>query len=652
VIHAAWKSKERYLVLTGLLAVAVIAALVYGPGLGLPFYSDDVYHFLWVETHDADELLMPAGSFASYRPLPSLVWYLWRHTVGFYSPAGFYALNLLLHIANGWLVIALARRLSAGTPPAQRRWLSWAAGLIFVLYPFSYQAVLWVGALTHLLGAFLILLAVLLYDRGRRGGWGWLVASWLIGLLAPFANEAGLTLVGLALLYEWATRKATRIAPALPYLAGPALYLTVWLKWGAREPAGLLERARQAEQLLQKATFFAQGATFPLQFAAARLADRWDWSVGQAVGWGVIVSLIILVLCHTRFGWRRLALAWGWVALTVLPPLVALSAAYVDTAPRLLYIPALGVAYLWGGMVAGLRRPVQRLAPILQTAALALILLPSLLFLRQRMTLFQLVARPVRQAVEVSRTSPEASLLFVNLPAWAAYKENVFPVSTEGVAFMADYVGMRDFVWANTGLTSGAQAATFANILPERPYWYGSWGQVQDWESLDRAIRNAERVYVALYGEREIQLVEAGGVSSAVPTSPPLARFEGGINLLTAQATTQADGLTIVLNWSAEVHPEIGDSVFAQLFDEQGQLLSQADGLALANMFPFWLCRAGDVVRDVRWLPVPGGLAPGEYTLRVGMYNINSGARRPVWDEGGARLADDVAPALRLSVRQ
>ena len=104
--------------------------------------------------------------------------------------------------------------------------------------------------------------------------------------------------------------------------------------------------------------------------------------------------------------------------------------------------------------------------------------------------------------------------------------------------------------------------------------------------------------------------------------------------------------------WSASEHPEIGDAVFAQLFDGEGQLVGQADGLPLANMFPFWLCQAGDVVRDVRWFPVPGGLPPGEYVLQVGLYDTSSGARRPAWDEGGARLADDVVPALRFDVGQ
>ena len=651
---ASGKWQEWRFVLIGLV-VAAVAAFVYGPGLGLPFYSDDMYHFRWVETHDAAELLLPSSSFASYRPLPSLIWYLWRHTVGFYSPAGFYALNLLLHIANSWLVVALTRRLNAGTST----WLPWAAGLVFVLYPFSYQAVLWVGALTHLLGAFLILLALLFYSRGRRGDWGWMAASWLAGLLAPFANEAGLTVVGLVLLYEWAAPRAatkaqtatkakmiTRIAPTL---TGPVLYLAVWLGWGARGPAGLLERMGQVEQLLQKATYFAQGVTFPLQFAAARFADQWSWSVGQAVGWGVAISLAALALCYARLGWwRRFGLGWGWAALTMLPPLVALSAAYVDTAPRLLYIPSVGVACLWGWAVAGLPS-TQRLGLALRTGTLALILLPSLAFLRQRIALFELVARPAQQAVEVSQASPDDSLLFVNLPAWAAYKENAFPVSVEGVAFLPGYVGMVDFVWANTGLDVDVQAATFANIQQDQPYWYGSWGEAQDWETLGRAIRDVDRVYVALYGEEEIRLVEAGGVGDSA-TARPLARFDGGISLLDAQATPESDGLTVVLIWSTEEHPEVGDAVFAQLFDEQGRLVSQADGLALANTFPFWLCQAGDVVRDVRWLPAPGGLAPGEYRLLVGMYNIGSGARRPVWGDGGTRFADDVAPALSFGV--
>jgi len=664
----------------GLLAVAVVAGFVYGAGVGLPFYSDDMYHFRWVETHSAAGLLRPSDSFASYRPLPSLIWYLWRHWVGFYSPAGFHALNLLLHVVNGWLVVALARRLTMGLEAPRREWFSWAAGLIFILYPLSYQAVLWVGALTHLLGAFLILLALLLYDRGRCGAWGWMIASWLVALLAPFANEAGLVLAGLVLLYEWAAphlRSRRHLPLALAYLLGPALYLALWLGWHGGVSSGLLESLTRVEQLLQKAAYFAQGATFPFQFVTARLVPLWDWSGWWALGLGVAFSLAVLGLLYARLGWwRRLGLFCGWVALTVLPPLVALSADYVGTAPRLLYIASAGVACLWGGAVAGLRAPGEgrRIAPVsvlqggipafsrqavlelwrgfvpLRVVALALILVPSLVFLRQRMTLHELVARPMWQVVEVSRSSPDESFLFVNVPAWAAYKNFTFPVGREGVAFLPGYVGMSDFIWANTGLTVESRAVTFANIQREQPYWYGTWGGAQDWEAMDRAIRAAGRAYVSLYQGWDIRLVEAGSVGAGAPVRQPLARFDGGILLLDAQITLEADGLTAVLVWSAEESSEIGDAVFVHLLDGEGRLVGQADGLSLEDTFPFWLWQAGDVVRDVRWMPVPGGLPPGQYTLQVGLYDIVTGVRRAAWDADGVRFADDVVPAMVVSV--
>ncbi|GAG27776.1 unnamed protein product, partial [marine sediment metagenome] len=263
-------------------------------------------------------------------------------------------------------------------------------------------------------GVFLILLTVLLYDRSRRGAWGWMIASWLTGLLAPFANEAGLTLAGLVVLYEWAAphlRSRRHLPLALTYLLGPALYLAVWLSWRESTSFGLLENLTQVEQLLQKVAYFAQGTTFPLQFATARLAILWGWSGWWALRLGVALSLIVLGLFYTRLAWWRcLGLACGWVALMVLPPLVALSAGYVDTAPRLLYSASAGVACLWAGAVVGLQPsaksrwtvPATRLqdrtlvssrrgAPALRVVALALILVPSLVFLRQRVALHELV---------------------------------------------------------------------------------------------------------------------------------------------------------------------------------------------------------------------------------------------------------------------
>jgi hypothetical protein len=662
-----------------MLVVGVAVGLVYRAGFGLPFYADDTYHLLWVETKGVIDQLVPCDAFASYRPLQSLLWYPMGHWFGFFSPTWFHTFNLLLHAVNGWLVVTLAWRLAAGAPPAARRWLSWSAGLIFVLYPFSYRAALLVSGLNHLLGAFLVLGAVLLYDLGRRGARGGMVASWLLGFMAPFANEAGLVLAGLIALYEWAAprlRSRRHLQLVLAYLPGPALYLLVWWGWGGTESAGLVENLRQVEQLFQKVAYFAQGATFPLQFAAARLVTQWGWNAWWALGAGAAVALLVLGVLYARLGWwRRLGLACGWVALTVLPPLVALSLDYVVAGPRLLYIPAIGVACLWGGAVVGLAKegnPAKVLGKIsgrkwigsLRTAsiighlatfarlgaALALVLIPGLLFIRQRMDLFALLSRPTWQILEVSRASPDDSLLFVNLPAWVAYKDFTFPVSREGVAWLPSFLSMSDYIRGNTGLKVKARAVAFPSIQGDQPYWYGLWGKARDWEGMDRAIRTSDRVYVSLFQEQEIRLVEAGGVQTAAPAGRPVAQFEGGIRLLDVQAIPEAEGLSAVLIWSAGDSPQVGDTVFVHLLDSEERLIGQADGLPLVGMFPFWLWQPGDVVRDVRWMPVPGGLEPGRYAIRMGMYKLDTGERRAVWGADGARFADDVVPALVFDV--
>lgn len=655
-------------VVIGLLLIAVVVGFTYREGVTLPFYSDDMYHFRWVETHSARELLLPPDTMTSYRPLTFLLWYLWRHLVGFYSTAGLYAINLLLHVANGWMVFALAQRLSTGSTPGQRRWFSWTAAFIFVLFPFSYQAVLWVGSLTHVLGAFLILLAILLYDCGRRRGWGWLVAAWLVGLLPPFANEAGLILFGLVMLYEGAAshlRSRRHLLLALPYLLGPAFYLVIWLGWRKNISVGLLEGPTQTVQLLHKTAYFAQGATFPFQFVTARLDIPGDWTDRQALGLAVALALVVLGLLYARLSWwRRLALALGWVALTVLPPWLTLSAPYVETAPRLLYTASAGVACLWGGAVVGLQALAgshrgapaagsrgrvssssRRVALVLGIAALALILLPSLVFLRQRMKLYTVLARPAWQAVDVARSSPDAAYLFVNMPEWIAYKDTTFPVGTEGVAFVPNYVGISDFIWVNTGLDVQAREVIFANVQSDQPYWFGTWGKVLDWEAMDRAVRSVDRVYITLYRAWDARLVEAGSVGGTAPEGEPLARFDGGVLLQDVQAIPEPDGLTAVLVWSVPELADVGDSVFVHLIDGEGKLVGQADGLALANMYPFWICQAGDVVRDVRWMPVSGRLLSGEYALRVGLYDVGTGERRAVWDATGMRFTDDVVLA-------
>ena len=184
--------------------------LAYGKVLTLPFFFDDLAHMPYVDTHTLAELWQSAGTFPYYRPLQSTVWKLLNGLFGSHDPAGAHSMNLLLHALNGLLVGWLAgqlwpkRSFFDGQSPSA--WLRiFLSATLFVLFPFSYQAVPWVGSLAHLLVTTLILLTMATYWQMRRSNrriWGAL--SLLLALLAPFAHENGV-LVGplLGAMWPW-----------------------------------------------------------------------------------------------------------------------------------------------------------------------------------------------------------------------------------------------------------------------------------------------------------------------------------------------------------------------------------------------------------------------------------------------------------------
>ena len=96
--------------------------------------------------------------------------------------------------------------------------------------------------------------------------------------------------------------------------------------------------------------------------------------------------------------------------------------------------------------------------------------------------------------------------------------------------------------------------------------------------------------------------------------------FEGGATLLELDGPGRAgpgDVITMVSVWEAagETHPDL--KVFVHLVDADGELRAQSDGLDCPASF--W--RAGDRVVQLHPLELPQDLAPGRYSLRIGLYD-------------------------------
>ncbi|MFQ5610757.1 MAG: glycosyltransferase family 39 protein [Anaerolineae bacterium] len=120
----------------------------------------------------------------------------------------------------------------------------------------------------------------------------------------------------------------------------------------------------------------------------------------------------------------------------------------------------------------------------------------------------------------------------------------------------------------------------------------------------------------------EIRAVER---SFALPATPDLtvnAAFEDIFTLLgadLARATVKpGEALTVTLYWRAEAPPPVDYTVFAHLLGADERVLVNADH-APPQPTTTWL--EGEVVADTFTLRLPPDLAPGRYSLEVGLYD-------------------------------
>ena len=88
------------------------------------------------------------------------------------------------------------------------------------------------------------------------------------------------------------------------------------------------------------------------------------------------------------------------------------------------------------------------------------------------------------------------------------------------------------------------------------------------------------------------------------------------------------------LLWSADATPGRAYKVFLHLLDEKGQVIAQRDGEPGGGARPTTSWMAGEQVTDNHGLLLPPDLPPGDYTLRLGLYDALDPSRRLATDGG------------------
>lgn len=307
-----------------LLVLALLCIVAYLPALKQPFIEDDYPHITLAQ-HYGNPANWKELAVHPFRFRATAEWFFYTcwSVFGLHA-AGYYAVAILLHILNTWLVYA------AGVWPLLGFEISaWAAGF-FAIYEGHQEAVMWLSACNELwqflfvAAAFVCWLRFLFAESHRRWWYAGGLACFALALISKESAPAFVVLLALPLAFDH-SETAHRRYWFLPYLAIAAAGL-LWLY-----------AARTNSFRFQDGSFSVHAPFWkilPSNFARlfwfwGLLALAWAWTQNRRI---VIVGLV-------------------WAAIALLPYSFL---TYSDRIPsRQTYLASAGVAWI---VAAGIER--------------------------------------------------------------------------------------------------------------------------------------------------------------------------------------------------------------------------------------------------------------------------------------------------------
>ena len=356
------------------LALAALAVGCYLPALTAGFVWDDEaftdaaavreWSGLWRIWSSPRAAIENEGH---YWPLVYTSFWL-EHKLWGFAPAGYHAVNVVLHAANTLLVRRLAERLAV--PGA------WLVAAVFAVHPLHVESVAWIIERKDLLSGLCYLAAFLAWlrftdePRGGRGGRHYVLALALFAA-GMLCKSIVVTLPAAFVIVSWWKRgrvTGSDLSRAAPFfVVGAAIAAADLSFYDAREPLSLGYTA--AERLLIAAHalwFYAGKLLWPGGLAV--IYPHWETGAGDPVAWGYVAAGVavaaVLWFLRGRVGRGPLA-GVLFFAVTLSPVLGFVEYGYMQfsfVADRHQYLAGMGLmAVLVGAAVRGAERlPARR----------------------------------------------------------------------------------------------------------------------------------------------------------------------------------------------------------------------------------------------------------------------------------------------------
>ncbi len=382
----------------------------------------------------------------------------------------------------------------------------------------------------------------------------------------------------------------------------------------------------------ETATFYDTGLANMLS------PQRWylntAYVIDETVG-GVLFGLTLVAglaawFISRRNDWPRAEL---WFAALLLPyaffGILLISSIEVVTDHRARYTlaPMLGLLVLWGVALVQIAATASRwrrwLGPALLAVVAVWIVYPAVTENLARAERYRepLTEQVVWEWTEASIPNPEGDIVIF------AREDNEW-LRWVWDRTISGYYGSVAYTYALVGDVSdpAAYAADGAAYLAMTEIDYGN---LDDTSAVDEMLLMGE-IPPGAGGGSVVRFYRIAQPENAVDVA-----FGEQIGLrgydLSADTVSPGDVLRLRLFWSAEVQPTTNYSLFVHLTaaDDPTDIIAQHDGPPVngTRLTPTWTDPDEVLVSDEITLAIPAEAAPGEYALRLGLYDFTTGVR-------------------------
>jgi hypothetical protein len=647
---------------------ALAATVLYWPTLSLPILYDDLLHIRITGSLNWLTVWLPTTAFGFYRPFTFAPLLAIKSIFGYYPAWLLHAINIAQHAVNAALLAALAWRLW------RRPVRALGCGLLFAVFPFSYQAIAVYGHNVHPAIAGLFLLGLHTYLSAIRAqpgrAWKWWALTGAIFAVSLLTHESAVLFGVFALLAGWADRDrpSRSVLPSLPqddldrrrrsssidfvdWLRHPAIAWLIFVGLGAAYivvyqflPISRTPQAASVEAggAWPKALYFLQAAAYPFTWFAHWLR----WMTADTL---ILISVgltLALAAWAARKSEHRLPLLFGgmWWALASILLGASLTADYLLHGPRLLYLGSAGLALAWAVLIESLL-DIPKVGRIAGGLFLALILLTNWRFVSARLADYARLTEPVRVvAAEMKARPKDSGVLLVNLPQWYSPPENTYALGAEFAAMLGHYLFADELIDQNVEGAHVTRAIEIQELRTPTDYAYGVHAQ----SPLDQLAWGADsrewHVFITHYTPDGPATTHTGWINPSLSGSTPLASF-GPYQLVAAEAVACGDTTHVALTWQITTPPAdlpATVSAFVHVIDSDQQMLGQADGPPLGLRPQLFPEGADHQIHDVRRIENSASAFGAPAQLRVGIYDYANGQRFPALAAGHAPLPDDI----------